>query len=71
MEDKEAMESTDEYMQPPPVPSNADIGDSSHFPQPSGSSRRRQDQRMLATVYDAVAGKLRGSEMSLSRQSGK
>lgn len=33
----------------------ADIGDPSHL-----HSNRRQGQRILATVYDAVAGKLKG-----------
>lgn len=36
-----------------------------------GSDNRRQGQRTLATVYDAVAGEPRGSEMSLSQESGK
>lgn len=57
------MDSADGYM------SNADLGDRSHLPQPSGGNRR-QGQRTLATVYDAVAGELRGSEMSLSQESG-
>lgn len=62
------MDSTDEYMQSS-APRAADIGESPLLPQPSKGSRR-QGQRMLATVYDAVAGKLKGSEMSLSRQFG-
>lgn len=33
----------------------ADIGDPSHL-----HSKRHQGQRILATVYDAVAGKLKG-----------
>ncbi|KAL7798983.1 hypothetical protein V8C37DRAFT_398821 [Trichoderma ceciliae] len=56
MEDEETMGSADEHMQPP-ASSNADIGDPSNPPQPSSSSRR-QGQRMLATVYDAVAGRV-------------
>ncbi|PKK42193.1 hypothetical protein CI102_13207 [Trichoderma harzianum] len=50
------MDSTDEYMQSS-APRAADIGDSPLLPQPSRGSRR-QGQRMLATVYDAVAGRV-------------
>ncbi|KAM6486587.1 hypothetical protein HDV62DRAFT_386642 [Trichoderma sp. SZMC 28011] len=50
------MDSTDEYMQSS-APRAADIGDSPLLPQPSQGSRR-QGQRMLATVYDAVAGRV-------------
>ncbi|KAL7937045.1 hypothetical protein V8C35DRAFT_294553 [Trichoderma chlorosporum] len=49
------MDSTDEHMQSS-APRRADIGDSPPLPQPSSS--RRQGQRMLATVYDAVAGRV-------------
>lgn len=58
-----AMDSTDDYM------GDADLGNRSHLPQPS-SGNRRQGQRTLATVYDAVAGELKGSEISLSQESG-
>jgi hypothetical protein len=58
-----AMDSADEYM------GDADLGNRSQLSQPS-SGNRRQGQRTLATVYDAVAGKLRGSEMRLSQKSG-
>lgn len=57
------MDSADDYM------GDADLGNRSHLPQPSGGNRR-QGQRTLATVYDAVAGELKGSEMSLSQESG-
>jgi hypothetical protein len=60
---EKAMGSADEDM------GDADLGNRSHLPQPS-SGNRRQGQRTLATVYDAVAGELRGSEMSLSQESG-
>ncbi|UKZ72976.1 hypothetical protein TrVFT333_000613 [Trichoderma virens FT-333] len=49
------MGSTDEYMQSS-APGIAEIGDSPLLPQ--SSHGRRQDQRVLATVYDAVAGKV-------------
>ncbi|RFU80924.1 hypothetical protein TARUN_1295 [Trichoderma arundinaceum] len=51
------MESEDEHMQPPEDPRNADIGAPSQLRRPS-SATRRQGQRMLATVYDAVAGRV-------------
>ncbi|KAM0461157.1 hypothetical protein ACHAPV_004471 [Trichoderma viride] len=45
------MGSADEYM------GDADLGNRPHLPQPSSGSRR-QGQRTLATVYDAVAGRV-------------
>ncbi|PTB38934.1 hypothetical protein M441DRAFT_145270 [Trichoderma asperellum CBS 433.97] len=45
------MDSADEYV------GNPDIGNQPHMSQPSGGNRR-QGQRTLATVYDAVAGRV-------------